>query len=136
MTLSSAARTVEWGLGCQGNLPLLPKLVSDTVPQAATTFTFRITDAPANTPGVVFAGFDCLVPPFDLGVLGMPDCAVFFTPLSSNLAVTDPSGNAPLQLAIPPGFGAFTLHFGALLLTPGANQGGAVAANALAVNVN
>lgn len=136
MRLASAARTVEWGLACQGNLPQLPRLASDTVPQTGTNFSFRITDAPTNTPGVVFAGFDCLVPPFDLGVLGMPDCAVFLTPLSSNLAVTDPSGNAALQLAIPPGFGAFTLHFGALLLTPGANQGGAVATNALAVNVN
>ncbi len=131
----AVARTLEWGTSCSGALPAAPRLVSTTLPQSGSTFGYGIESGPASAVGVSFAGFDCLVPPFDLGVLGMPGCAVFTTPLATRLVITDPAGAAPLSLAIPPGVGGFALQFGALLLSPAANPGGAVATNALAAAV-
>ncbi len=85
----------------------------------------------------MFGGFDCLRPPFDLGSLGFTGCSVFFTPAASLFVVTDPAGEATVSITIPGSLGGgFELQFGALLLAPTANPGGAVSTNALAASVN
>lgn len=133
----TAARTLEWGVGCQGSLPALPRLVGRTLPAVGTTFDYGVVDAPANAAGIVFSGLDCLRPPFDLGTLGFTGCSVFFTPAASLFVVMDPAGAATVSIPIPGTLGGgFELQFGALLLAPGANPGGAVSTNALSASVN
>ncbi|MCA8950978.1 MAG: hypothetical protein KDE27_15850 [Planctomycetes bacterium] len=137
LLLSTAARTVSWGTGCQGSLAARPRLQSQTLPQIGQSFDFGVTDAPASAPAVVFGGLGCLLPPFDLGTLGMTGCEVFFTPLSSSFLLTDPTGAGSLSIAIPSGIGGgFELQFGGLVLAPTANPGGAVSTNALSICVN
>jgi hypothetical protein len=133
--LGSGARTMSWGRSCQGALPAMPRLVGHSLPQSGAAFSYGVVDGPANAVGLLFAALDCLVPPYDLGPIGMPGCAVFSTPVATMLALTDPAGTATRQLALPAGVGGFTLQFGALLLDANANPRGAVSTNALAATI-
>jgi len=137
LRIGSAARTLEWGVACQGNLPATPRFTSQNLPAIGSTFHYGVVDAPPNTPGIVFVGFDALRPPFDLGPLGFTNCTVFFTPLTSSFVVTDLAGSATLALVIPGTLGGgFELQFAALLLASGANPGGAVSTNAMSASIH
>ncbi len=137
LRLGSAARTLEWGTACQSSLTVTPRFMAQDLPAIGTTFHYGFVDAPPNAPGIVFVGFDCLRPPFDLGLLGFTNCRMFFTPVTSSFVLADPAGTAVLPLNIPGTLGGgFQLQFGALLLAPGANPGGAVSTNVLSASVH
>lgn len=136
LATGTMARTQAWGIGCQGSLPVLPRLIGQTLPVIGTTLSYGVIDAPANAAGIAFAGIDCLPTPFALDSIGMPGCAVFTTPLASLFFVADPAGSVTLSVAIPATLGGgFEMQFASLLLTPGANPGGAVATNTLAAMI-
>ncbi|MCR9243721.1 MAG: hypothetical protein NXI31_01730 [bacterium] len=132
----AAARTLAWSRGCQGSLPALPRLVSSSLPAVGSAFLYGLEDAPANAPAIVFSGVGCLPTPQSLDPFGFTGCEVGFSPLASLFVLADPSGTATVSLSIPGSLaGGFELQFGALVLAPGANPGGAVATNALSASV-
>lgn len=138
LRLGSAARTVEWGRSCRGNLAALPRTRGASLPQPGTTFTVELGGAPPGGAGLLFAGFDCLRPPFELGSLGFTGCTVFFAPAGpTTFFLAGPAGDASFPFPLPAGLpGGFAAQFGVFLLAPGANPGGAVVSNALSAIVD
>ncbi|MCA8976161.1 MAG: exo-alpha-sialidase [Planctomycetes bacterium] len=135
LATGTTARTVDWGISCQGNLAEAPVLRGLNTPNAGSTFTLEIAAAPANAGTVLAAGLTCLLPPIDLTAQGFPGCTFYFAPVASSFLVTGSAGTATSTITVPSGLGnGFEIQYGALVLAPGANAGGAVFSNAVSVH--
>lgn len=127
------ARTLRFGSSCQGSLPDLPRLSSQTLPAGGTTYVVGADRLPANSFGLMLVGGALNRPPIALDALGLPGCQVFANVWGTLGFVANAGGAATLQLSIPngPGYANLPLYFAALVLAPGANAAGAVSTNAL-----
>jgi hypothetical protein len=96
------AKASLYGEGCIGTNGQRPGFALSGSPQLGQTQNLDLARAPANGIAFLVAGFGNGAPfPAELGSLGMPGCYQYFSPISTQLGLTDGSGTALSALAVP-----------------------------------
>lgn len=122
------ARASTYGDGCVGSTSVAPRMNLSGTPQIGQVVNLDLAQGPANSAAFLLMGFGNGAPyPIDLAIYGLPGCFQYFTPISTLLTLTDPSGASLYPFGVPndPGFTGTLLYAQWACIDPPANATGA-----------